>query len=256
MYHFLVWHLLHPYTILLLLTGLGLANLWRKRSESRKRLLLVTVPYVLLVVFSLPAVAYLLVGSLEWQYPGLERRPEDTQAIVVLSSGVRRPDGPRRGFELDEDSLNRCLRAAEVYREGKPCPVVATGGPAPDGDPDHSVAAAMGDFLVQLGVRRQDLILEEHASSTHENAVNTAKLLQKRGLRRIVLVTTATHLPRAVRCFQKQGLEPTACGAGFKATPGSTARFGFVPQMGAAQGSQRVAHEWLGLAWYWLRDRI
>src|SRR5712691_8416137 len=123
-----VWQFLQPFPLLLLLTGVALANLWRKRRETRGRLLLLTVPYLLLLLLSLPMSSYLLLGSLEWQYPAAETRPDDVEAIVVLGSLVRQPSGQRLRSELDENSMNRCLRAAELYRQGPPCPVLASGG--------------------------------------------------------------------------------------------------------------------------------
>src|SRR3954453_23165042 len=97
---FSVWQLFHPYPLLLLVTGFLLGNLWRKRRETRTRLLLVTIPYLLLLLLSLPATAYLLLGSLEWRYAAVKSRPEDVEAIVVLASLVRQASGQRLRPEL------------------------------------------------------------------------------------------------------------------------------------------------------------
>lgn len=256
MYEYIVWNLLQPYALLMLALGVGIVLLWRRRTETRRRLLLATSAYLLLLVFSFPAVSYLLRGSLEWRSTALRERPEDVDAIVVLSSTVRHPDGERKGEELDEDGMDRCLRTAELYRQGRPCRVLVSGGNV-NGAPHHKACAAvMRDFLVQLGVRPEDVIVEGQSRSTHENAIESARILKEQGLKRMVLVTDATHLPRAEACFRKQGVDVVPCGCGYRATPHANDRFRFVPSLYAALGSQRAFHEWLGLAWYWVRGRI
>jgi uncharacterized SAM-binding protein YcdF (DUF218 family) len=253
---FSVWQVFHPYPLLLLATGLLLANLWRKRRETCTRLLLVTVPYLLLLLLSLPATSYLLLGSLEWQFPAVKARPDDVEAIVVLGSMVRQASGQRLRAELDENSMHRCLRAAELYRQGSPCPVLVSGG---DDNPERwgpSCAEAMRDFLIQTGVRAADILVEDRSLTTYENAVESCKLLEERGLHKVALVTDGTHLVRAERCFRKQGVDTVPAGCQYRATPSSGRRFGVLPSPRAVTECETVFHEWLGLAWYWVKGRI
>src|SRR6516165_8195266 len=91
MYEFFT-QLLQPFTLLWFVLLLAVINLWRKRRETRRRLLLVTIPFALLTVLSLPWVSYLALGSLEWQTDPLEEIPPDVQAVVVLGGGYRQPD--------------------------------------------------------------------------------------------------------------------------------------------------------------------
>src|SRR4051794_26081584 len=121
MYRFAV-ALLQPYILLHVFCGLTVANLWRKRRETRGRLVLVTLAFVPLPRPSIPAVSHLAVGSLEWQSPPPGQRPADAEAIVVLSAGVTPPDDARGRAEPDEDGIRRCLHAARLYHQGKPCP--------------------------------------------------------------------------------------------------------------------------------------
>jgi hypothetical protein len=90
--------------ILILLIGV---NRWL----SDRLLLFVGLTFV-----CTPAVAHVALGSLEWQYAPANEMPIDAEAIVVLSAGVRPPSGARAEAELDEDSLQRCLHAANLYQ--------------------------------------------------------------------------------------------------------------------------------------------
>src|SRR6266851_3252811 len=109
--------LLKPYPILMLALGLGLVRMWYKRRETRGRLLLVTVPFIALVVFSLQPIEYLALGTLEWKNKPLATRPKDAQAIVVLAGGATPANPWRPQPELDSETLYRCLCAARLYQQ-------------------------------------------------------------------------------------------------------------------------------------------
>jgi uncharacterized SAM-binding protein YcdF (DUF218 family) len=245
-----------PYSILMFSMGLGLANLWWKRRESRRRLLLVTLPFIGLMLLSAAPVDYLLLGTLEWENKPLAIRPDDIQAIVVLAGAVRPPNTWRLHAELDEGTNFRCLCAGALYHLGKPCLVLASGGKSDPADPGPPCARVMRDFLVDLAVSEADLIVEDGSRSTYENAVESSKLLAARGINRIVLVTDAVHMVRAARCFRRQGLVvvPAAC---HHVATGYTFGFeDFIPSPGSVSNCHRVWHEWLGIAWYKLRGRF
>jgi uncharacterized SAM-binding protein YcdF (DUF218 family) len=254
MYSVLFWLLSNPLAVFLALMGLALGNLWRRRRERRCRLLAVTVPYLLLVLLSTPTLIYFMRGLLEWQYPQLEGRPEDIEAIVVLASALWADEEAQGGFTLDDNSRARCQRAAELYRAGKPCPMVVSGGQAAPHEP--ASAHLMRDFLIEHGVPATDIIVEDQSVNTYENAVECSRVLDERGLGKVALVTTGSHLVRAVRCFRKQGVETVGCGSGYLSTPANQGRLMFWPHPKALQTSRAVSYEWLALAWYWIRGRI
>ncbi len=246
MYRTLV-DLTQPTVWLYLLLVLGLVKLWRNRQGNR-RLLWVLVPFVLLSAACTPLVAYLTLGLLEWPYPPLQERPE-VDAIVVLSGYVRVLDEGAQ-VELGEDTLYRCVRAAEVYHQGKPCPVVVSGGKVDPSAPGPALAVPMRDFLLRLGVASSDLIVEDRSRNTYENAVESCRLLAERGLKRIVLVTDAAHLRRASGCFRKQGVAVVPCGCRYRARRLEWSIRTCLPDPAMAQGCQEAWHEWVGTAWY------
>ena len=251
----LVVDLLHPFRLLFLLSLLGVVGLWYRRRECRRRLLLLTVPFVALTLLCTPAVGYLALGSLEWQYPPLARRPADTEAIVVLAGGTLTPYAYRARAQLAPNSVFRCLHAVEVYRQGPRRPIVVSGGEVDEVSPGITHARAMRDFLVELGIAPSDIIEEDRSRTTAENAAESAKILRDRGVRRVVLVTEATHMPRAMRAFRKQGVEAVASGCHYRSTRLRLDPFEFLPSPTAASKCQEAFHEWLGLAWYLLRGR-
>ncbi len=198
----LLRHVAQPFGCLFLLTAVGIASLWVRRKERRRKLVPLTLVFGLLYLGSTPIVGHFAVGSLEWRNP--PRSIEDragAQAIVVLGGyffAVDRQHGHAEP-ELAYDTLYRCLHAARIYKAGPPLPVLVSGGKVNVDMPGQSIAALMGDLLVQLGVRREDVIVEGESRNTHENAEASAGLLRERGIGSILLVTRyglhRAHLP-------------------------------------------------------------
>jgi uncharacterized SAM-binding protein YcdF (DUF218 family) len=254
MYRFVV-DLLEPHTVLSLLVCLALFHLWRKRRQPGRRLWPLVLPLVGLAVVSNPVVAWLAVRSLECQAPPVEERGPGAEAVVVFAAGLHPPDGPRLRPELDEDTVQRCLNAAHLYAQRPPLPVVVSGGKVDD-DASPTCAAVMGDLLRKLAVKDSDLVLEEQSQTTYENAVECAKILRARGLRRVVLVVNAVDMPRAAACLRGQGIDVLPFPCHFRATTFELTFFSLLPSPGAASGFRRAWHEWVGLLWYRLRGRL
>jgi uncharacterized SAM-binding protein YcdF (DUF218 family) len=231
--------LLEPYTFFWLLTVLAVARLWQKRRETRSRLACLTIVAAAWALVSVPAVSYLALGSLEWQYPAGQEQPEDAEVIVVLAGGVL-PAGPGRPQpELDTDTVGRCLHAAALYRQGKPCPILLSGGKADLGSGYPVAARVMRSFLLRLGVAEANLLLEEQSRTTYENAVECSWLLSRCGFRRVVLVTDPMHMPRALACFRKQGIEGVSSPCNGRANGMSGLLLALLPRAGAGQPPSR-----------------
>ncbi len=247
---------LHLPVVLWLLCAVALAALWRRRQDRRRRLVVLTAAFALLTLYCLPVTNYLLLRPLEAPYPPLAHRPDGIGAIVVLGGAVRGSDGEGLASEPAEDTLYRCLRAAEMYHQGPPCPVLISGGKVDPESPDPPVSHAMRDLLLRLGIPAADLFVEDVSRNTHENAIESARVLRERGLGRVLLVTEAAHLERSLRCFRKQGVDAVPCGCRYATLEFSATVTDFLPNPAVTRGTAAAVHEWVGLAWYALRGRI
>ena len=252
--YYLVAAMVRPFVMAHVAIAVALVALWRWRA-SRRRLAALTAAFLLLSLLSLPITSYLALGSLEWAYPPLASRPADATAIVVLSGSMWPAAADESRFEPGTDTLYRCLRAAELYRAA-PCPILVSGGKVHPTDAGPPLAEVMRDFLLTQGVRPEDVIVESSSRTTYENAVDSARLLNEKDIHRIVLVTDAAHLRRAVACFRKQGLDVVPCGCRYRALGRNGGPADYLPDPAAAAGVKEAAHEWFGLALYWLTGRI
>lgn len=200
----------------------------------------------LLVLQSLPPVSAALMASLESRAGPVLQDADDAQAIVVLSGGLNRGAPEYGGDTAGERTLLR-LRYGAVLAHRFGLPVLVSGG-----RPDHAIrseAAVMADILERefaVRVRWQ----ETQSRTTAENAMLSAKILRDAGVHRIVLVTQAFHMPRAVRLFRAAGLEVVPAPTQFKSAGRSPFTWlDLLPRISALHDSYYALHEWLGMAW-------
>ena len=195
-------YLVSPLTLSL---GLGLLAAiwwWRRRSLWAARFAL--TGFVLLWIASTPWVDRVLIGALERRYPAIpvERSPS-ADAILVLGGALVAPKPPERPQFLLGAGAGRVWHAAALYRAGKARWVVVTGGNQPEQQDLQPESEVIAEMLVRLGVPAAAIRTETASRNTRENARNVRPVLDKLGVRSALLVTSAQHMPRAVRTFAK-----------------------------------------------------
>ena len=127
-------------------------------------------------------------------------------AIVILGGGERSLDPPRVLPEVNEAG-DRLIYGAWLYRRGRAPNVLVTGGRIDFLRSTTPGAVSMAALLEFFGVPQQAIWLESEARNTYENATYSRQLLTEHQAHRILLVTSALHMPRAVRLFERQGLD-------------------------------------------------
>ena len=208
--------------------------------------------FALLFILSLQVVAQLLLKPLENRYPALPfaaLASIHADAVVVLGGGryVAPPEFDGRD-DVTGHTLQR-LRHAALLAKTLNKPVLVTGG-RPDGGASSEAEAMQSALRRDFGVDVR--WLESASDNTRENARNTVQLLGGQGVRRIVLVTHAWHMPRSVAAFEATGLSvlpaPMAYVSSQPLTP-----LDFIPRASALDWSSVAMHEWIGMVWYALR---
>lgn len=202
--------------------------------------------------WSLPASSLWAGGHLEQLYP---YKPPDqlpaAQAIVVLggSTASNRPNW----FEPYDRAatVSRVDTAAQLYHAGR-APLVIVSGAALDGS--VSEAQIMANALQQHGVPASAIIEESKSLTTYENAVYTAEILAKQDLDRVLVVTSALHMPRAMGVFRKQQVNVVAASSPPQIVVPKDPAFSFwLPDARVLAASRSVIKEYVGMLVYWLR---
>ncbi len=246
--------LLQPYTVFQCLAIIMVLALWWRRSMSRRKLLAVAFPFAAACVLSMPVVGHLLAIRLESQYPRFDETSE-VQAIVVLSGGVG-PGWSDDELQLAGDSAVRLVYAARLYGQIGPRTIVVCGGAIDPATPRATLADAMKTALIRCGVAHKDILLEDRSRTTYENAQFAAELCRPREITKVALVTEATHMPRAVRCFQALGFDVIPAPCNFQAKTSDWRAEDFVPNAYGVFLAQNAMHEWIGILVYWVSGKI
>ena len=177
---------------------------------------------------------------------------ENPQAIVILGGGCRKgaletpPDYQQQ--DLSSSSMERLRYGVRLARKTK-LPILVTGG-SPDKASKQELSEAFMMKLVleqELGLSPQ--WLEDQSNTTQENAIRSAEILKKEGIKSVYLVTHFWHMPRAKAVFEKEGLNITEAPMGFYQKTAFTP-LDFYPSSEGFQRTRWIWHEILGNLWY------
>ena len=203
---------------------------------------------IILYLISIQPVSNMLLIPLETSYPVPPAKIiGEPSAIIVLSSGAYNKK------TIDGDSFNRLFEGFKLYKKYH-IPVILSGGYAIS---TFSVAKIMRNILLEMGVKKSYIITEDKSNDTFENALYVLKICKRRNFRRVILVTSAYHMPRAMFLFNefKGGIKIIAFPTDFK-TDKHYNIYGYIPQLGNLIISEEAMHEYIGYFYYYIKERI
>lgn len=154
-----------------------------------------------------------LVANAIWravEAPPLTTIQEDVRydAVILLGGMLDDRAMATYGKPYYNDNVDRLLATWELLSSQKAQRALLSGG---DGNPGYTgmeEAEILKKQLVRWGVAPERLFVENKSRNTHENAVESATIVRKEGWSKLLLVTSAFHMPRALGCFRAVGLEP------------------------------------------------
>jgi uncharacterized SAM-binding protein YcdF (DUF218 family) len=244
--HLLLGSLMLPPLNYLLLAVAGW--LLPRRRPRLGRSLLVTAG-LSAYLLSLPVTAMWLNGWLE-RYPPLTLAQARTaQAIVVIGGGVK--PAPEYNRIVLSGAANQRLQYGAWLSRQTGLPLLVSGGSPLGGEPEAAVMA--GVLLQHYGLVAR---WQEGASrTTQENARYSQALLAKDGIQRIVLVTQAWHMPRALPFFEQVGLQVLPGSAGYVRYDGQ-GLVHWLPSGQAMQETHQALREVAGMLYYTIRTHF
>lgn len=237
------------------------------RRQRRKVARWVAAALLIIALSGNRIVSIILVQSLEWRMPPLPiEHVKPADAIVVLGGCTQEGQAPRPTHEIGEAG-DRLLYAAYLYRKGLAPYMVVSGGYGPLYNPgDLSEAAVMAELLISLGVPQDVIVLEERSRNTYENAVYTYPILASHGWQRIILVTSALHMPRASAVFHRFDLDIQPAPTDYLVTYSDWAFYtqpdpavqlmNLLPKAEYMEMTEKAMKEYIGLLIYALRGWI
>jgi uncharacterized SAM-binding protein YcdF (DUF218 family) len=208
--------------------------------------------------FCAPCVADAFLWTLESRYQPVDNaRCVPADAIVVLGGILRFPESTVAPFEWS-DSANRFEKGVDLLSAGKARYLVFTGAKFTAAPAVPSEGEILRQIARRRGVPDAAILVTERVVNTATEARVVRKLARERGWRRILLVSSAYHLPRAMMLFNRGGLEVVPVPSDFHVVGiGSWQdRFSltrFLPQGEGLLTSDTAAREYLGMCFYWVR---
>src|ERR1700733_255721 len=238
------------FIVLVIICGL---LLWRSRFARLGRWLGIAGVVMLLIAGMTPLGTALLV-PLENRFPPWDAKRGPPTGIIVLGGVINMHLSFLRNEISLDSSANRLIAAVELYRRYPTARIVFTGGNSNLVFKEAAESRFAARFLEDLGVPSDDIILDNAARNTMENAIDAKKMIDPKPGERWLLITSAAHLPRAMGLFQAAGFPVEACPVDYK-TGGWRDVLEVPSPLGGFTRLDTAAHEWEGLLVDWITGR-
>lgn len=244
---YFIKQLLLPPGILLLLLALAW---WFRRTRPRLAGLCFALGLGGFWLMSLPVMVEWGARALETE-PPLAREDWSTLAqhadvIVVLGSGRERGD-PAWGTDQPTGVGLERERYAARLAKASGLPVLTSGG-LHYGTPPSEAALMATSMQDDFGVSVR--WLEERSRTTWENARMSAEILLPLGLKRVVVVTQAWHMPRSRWSFEQAGFTVVSGPVGFLGVDNARPLGGWMPEFKSVWQSGQLINEAVGQVGY------
>lgn len=240
-----------PLSSLLILMGAGIL-LSKKYPRLGKTLW--AGAFLTLYIFSLSPVANALLRPLEARFKPLDESLFlDIDYVAVLGAGLL--DLSWLGLESapSKTSLKRLVGGIVLYRKLPGSKLVLSGG---SGDPAKEYlveAEAMKRVAMSLGVPPEDIVVEDRS----RNTLQSVELLKPAfDGKKVILVTSAFHMGRALAMFKKSGIDVIPAPGDYVSQDIDVNFYSLIPKVGSLGKSSTAIYEHLCLSWYSLKGVI
>jgi uncharacterized SAM-binding protein YcdF (DUF218 family) len=219
-----------------------------RNERLRKRLLTLGIGLVWLLGNNFLVNEALLL----WEIPPTPMSRVGSYDVAIVLTGITNSTKQPRDRAYFEKGADRITHALQLYKMGKVKKILISGGSGSLNGQQGSEAGDLAGFLRIAGVPDQDVILEDQSRNTRENALFSAKVLEKDFPgQRYLLVTSAFHMRRSEGCFQKAGIQADTFSTDFQTYKRSfTPDKWLLPTEGAYAKWGTLIHEIVGYTVY------
>jgi len=243
----LISRLLFPIPICLELLILGLILIWFFPKQQKKGKIIITTATILLIIFSSTWSSQQLLHPLEYHYPAqiqtTKNNPNITYVAVLGSNWEKDPKLPVTS-QISEHFISRILEAVRLYQQAPNRKIlISIAGIRSPQEKEETIQ----QLCKILNIEYKNIELITEALDTVDEAKLMKKIIKDKPF---ILVTTASHIPRAMAIFKKQQMNPIPAPCGHyckkkdKFHPST-----LYPNAQAMRNSERAIYEYLGLLW-------
>jgi uncharacterized SAM-binding protein YcdF (DUF218 family) len=204
-----------------------------------------------LYVFSVPFASNRLLHHLETRYAPMQLDQAPTADAIVALSGFTGPP-VRTGYPLNINETGERLEVGIALWQRKKAPwLVFTGGQVPWQKNREVEGVIARRVAVDRGVPVGNIIVSKPVTNTSDEAQALAQLMTEHHWNRIILITSANHMPRAAALFRKAHIGFTAFPVDYRVdVDAAVTLLDFLPNAAALNCSEVALREWYGVAYY------
>jgi len=187
------------------ITALLTYSVFTKKDRRRKKLVLGSI--ILILFFGNEFIINEILKAWEKSPVSINQLSNYDYAIVLTGITIteKESDSDKVYFAKGADRL---LHTVQLYKLGKVKKIIITGGSSSVIGTSPIEALQLKKAFLYCGVPEQDMIIEDKARNTHENALFTKQLCDSLGLHgKFLLITSAFHMRRSEACFKKVGMQ-------------------------------------------------
>lgn len=252
----LLWFLAQPSSVLGLMVFGGLCLALRERT-AKAGLRLAITGAALTLLLGLSPISTLAMRPLEQRFPPLTVAAGSgpwTGIIVLGGAEDARVSQARGQLHLNE-AAERITEGGTLALKLPAAKLVFTGGAGLLLYPQASGVDSVSAYWQSIGIPRDRILLEGVSRNTYENAMATRDLLKPKPGNKWLLVTSASHMPRAMGVFRRAGFDVTAYPVDFRTEDSGSDLVPFHSIPGGLRRLDDVTKEWCGLLASWLLGR-
>jgi uncharacterized SAM-binding protein YcdF (DUF218 family) len=199
------------------------------------------------LIFSFQPFSNALLTPLESSHKALLETPK-VNYILVLGSGHKSDESLSITSQVKMVAINRLVEGIKHYKNLENAKLIVSGYGSND---ENSHAFMQEKLAISLGVKQEDIIRLDTTKDTKEEAIEAKRIVEDEAL---ILVTSASHMKRAVLLFQKEGLHVIASPTNHLAYEDDSYSAYFSAKN--IRNSETAIHEYLGLLYSYLRNEI
>jgi uncharacterized SAM-binding protein YcdF (DUF218 family) len=234
-----------PSNLIIIFSVLGVIFFLVKKTRKSSIYLLLT-SLAIYIIFATGPVSFWLLGTLEYEHPYIERIDaiKDIEYIVVLTAFAEEDSLLPLSSRLNDASAFRLLEVLSIFNDIPHSNIIITGNEEP--------SFIMKEMLISAGINQDKIIIENNSDNTFESAINVNALINNKPF---ILITSAGHMPRTIRVFNKLGMRPTPAPTHYLTKKNNLA-ISYLPSPLHLRYSDLAIHEYAGILWYRLTNRI
>ena len=207
---------------------------------------------VILIFCSLPIISSKLINYLEKDYILEDALTIDNaDAIVVLSGMIKTIKvNDKLKYEFG-GGVDRILSGIDLFKNNKASLLILTKGQLP-----WSLGMPEGEYLkefaIKFGVPEESILLTDNVQNTDQEAKSVKKLLNSNDAK-VILITSAFHMPRAKKVFEASNIKVIPFAVDFINSHQKLTFMSFIPSADALSGTSLFVREMIGRLYYNLK---